>query len=604
MRNCLYATAALAALLPASSHAESAKAPPSAPVAELVVTATRLPTRLDLVTGARVIDRAEIEARQTPFVEDLLSTIPGVQVARNGAFGGLAAIRIRGASPDKTLVLIDGVPVGNASDPNGTFDPASLQTADVERIEVLNGPQGALWGSDAIGGVVSITTREIVGLSAAAEAGRYGTVRGYVGAGLAEDRYALSASVAAMATDGFSKADTGTERDPFRTVSANLSGRLTLNDAIRLEARVRYGASKIAIDGYPPPNYSLGDTDAVDRLRAWQGDLRAIVEAAGLRHTLSVSDYDFRLQERSSYPADNRAERQVFRWTAERDGLVVGAERAETHADLSGRGADDLSVTSAFAVGRFRPWAPLTLTGSLRYDDPDRFQARTTGRLAAAVDVGEGFTLTAAAGQGFKVPTISQVLCDFCYAPPVPLRPERGAGYDLRLGWASPDQRLSAAVTAYRQTVRDQIAYSALHYVNIARTRSKGVEAEADARLTGAWRLKLGYARTDAIDAATGKPLLRVPEQSGSAALFYDHGRWNAAVTVRAESSQADVARDGFSPARRPGFAVADLAGAYRLNDRITLTGRIENLTDKRFEESLGFNESGRALYVGLKLTP
>src|SRR5665213_2226937 len=178
LNSLLFSTAAAAALLPVWALAQEA---PATPIDELVITATRLPTRLDLVTGAHVIDREELEARQAPFLEDVLATIPGVGVTRNGAFGGLAAIRIRGASPDKTLVLIDGVPVGNASEPNGTFDPSSLQTVDIERIEVLNGPQGSLWGSDAIGGVVAITPREIKGVEASAEGGTYGTARGFVG---------------------------------------------------------------------------------------------------------------------------------------------------------------------------------------------------------------------------------------------------------------------------------------------------------------------------------------------------------------------------------------------------------------------------------------
>ncbi|MDB5477038.1 MAG: TonB-dependent receptor [Phenylobacterium sp.] len=605
----LISTAAAAALIPACAFAQAAPPPTAANASELVITATRLPSRLDLVTGAHVIDRAELEARQTPFLEDVLATIPGVGITRNGGFGGLAAIRIRGASPDKTLVLIDGVPVGNASEPNGAFDPSSLQTVDIERIEVLNGPQGSLWGSDAIGGVVSITTRQVTGVNAAFEGGRYGTVRGYVGAGVSEDRYAVSASVAGLKTDGFSKADTGAEADPYKTITANLSGRLTLSDAVQLEARGRYTYSRIAIDGFPPPNFTLADTSDVDAVRAWQGDVRALVDALGWKHTLSLSDYHFWLGENSSFPASNHAERKVWRWTAERGGpadpwgLVLGAERASTTADLSGRGGADLSTTSAFAVGRIAPWRPLTLTGSLRFDDPDRFASRTTGRLAAALDLGRGFTLTASAGQGFKVPSISEVICDFCFAPPVPLRPERAEGYDLRLGWASEDGRITAALTGYKLSVRDQIAYVALRYINIARTRSDGIEAEADAKLTETLRLKLAYAVTDAIDVSTGRDLLRVPRQSGAASLFWTQQRWGAAVTLRAESTQADVARDGFTPVRRAGFAVADLSGSYRLSDQLTLTARVENLTDKRYEESFGFNESGRAAFVGVRVT-
>src|SRR5512141_2975075 len=112
MRSLLLSTAALCALIPAAALADDEPHP----VGELVVTATRLPTRLDLVTGAHVIDRAELEARQTPFLEDVLATVPGVGITRNGAFGGNAAIRIRGASPDKTLVLIDGAPVNDPAE--------------------------------------------------------------------------------------------------------------------------------------------------------------------------------------------------------------------------------------------------------------------------------------------------------------------------------------------------------------------------------------------------------------------------------------------------------------------------------------------------------
>jgi vitamin B12 transporter len=601
----LLSTAATAALLPAAARADD-----PTPAAELIVTATRLPTTVELVTGARVIDRAELEARQTPFLTDVLQTLPGVAVTRNGAFGGVAAIRIRGATGDKTLVLIDGVPVNDPADPNGTFDASSLQSADVERIEVLNGPQGSLWGSDAIGGVVSITTRELKGFEARLEGGSFNTLDGFAGAGVANDRYALSASVAGLSTRGISKADTGTEKDPFRTGTANLAGRLTLSDRLRLEGRLRLTYSDVHIDGFPPPDFTLADTPDRDKSRAWQGDLRAIGEAFGFTHTVSFSGYRLWRRDISDFPAVYTARRQVWRWTAERGGpsdpfgLTLGAERSSTTADLSGRASADLSTTSAFAVGRARPWAPLALTASLRFDDPDRFRARATARLAAAVDVGEGFTLTASAGQGFKVPSISEVVCDFCFAPPVALRPERAEGYDLRLGWTAPDGRLTAAVTGYRLNVRDQIAFVGPRYVNIARTRSSGLEAEADARLSSSLHLKLAYAWTKAIDAATGADLLRVPRQSGSASLFWDRHRWGAALTVRAESSQADVDRDGFSPIRRKGFAVADLAGSYRLTDALTLTARAENLTDKRYEETFGFKEPGRAVYVGVRYRP
>ena len=604
MRYILYATAAFAAA-PACALAQAAAAPTAS---ELVVTATRLPTRLDLVTGAHIVDQAELDARQTPFVTDVLQTIPGVGVARNGAFGGLASIRIRGASPDKTLVLIDGVPAGDPADPNGNFDASQLTTSDLARIEVLSGPQGSLWGSDAIGGVIAFTTREERGLRAEVEGGSFGTVRGALGGGYASDRFAISASATGLRTDGISKAAAGSEKDPFATATANLGGRLTVSDALQLDGRLRYTTSDIAIDGFAPPNFLLGDTPDRNNSHVWSGFGRATLDAFGLTQRISFSGYDIHRRNISSFPSAFRAEREVWRWTAEKGGpadrtaFVAGAERQDTAADLSGRPSLDLSTTSVFGVLRHNLTEALTLTGSLRWDDPDRFKSRTTGRIAGAARLGGGVTLTLSAGQGFKVPTISEVVCDFCFRPAVPLRPERADGYDARLGWASPDGRVTAALTGYRLNVRDQISFSGGRYINIARTRSTGVEAEGDARLTDALRLKLSYSVTDAKDLATGLRLLRVPQRSGAAALFWDQGPWGAALTVRGESSQPDTALDGFSRTTRKGFATADIAGSYKLSERVSLTARIENLADERYQEIFGFGEPGRAGYVGIRV--
>src|SRR5690606_14392545 len=115
--------------------------------------------------GARAIDRETIDRRGAVFAADILSDLPGLSVVRSGAFGGVAQVRIRGAGPGKTLVLIDGVPVNDAAEIEGAFDFGGFDLADVERIEVLSGPQSSLWGSDAIGGVIAVTTRETEGVA-------------------------------------------------------------------------------------------------------------------------------------------------------------------------------------------------------------------------------------------------------------------------------------------------------------------------------------------------------------------------------------------------------------------------------------------------------
>lgn len=592
----LFCTAALAALSTTAIAAPS----PANTVDAVIVTASRLPTDLSLVTGAHVIDHPEIESRGASFVSDLLSTVPGVGVTRAGAFGGIAAIRIRGASPDKTLVLLDGLPIGDPADPSGTFDAGAMQVDDLERIEVLAGPQGSLWGSEAIGGVVALTTRTIDGWRANLEGGSFRTARGFVGAGKVGEAYAVSGSVAGYRTDGISKADTGTERDGMRTLAANLAGRYQVTEGLSLDARLRYTRAKIEIDGFAPPNFLLGDTPDRNNSRAWQGDVRATAEAFGLTHVVSVNGYDLHRNNLSSFPSRFEAQRGVLRWTATRgESFVFGAERQETSADLSSGNSLNLSNTAGFVVGRASA-GPLTVTASARYDDPEAFHAKATGRLALAADFGHGLSAVASAGTGFKTPTISQAVCDFCFAPAVPLRPESAEGYDLRLGWSS--DRITTSITAYRLRVKDQIGYVASRYINIARTGSSGVEAEADVRISSAGRLKISYANLDAIDRTTGASLLRTPDHSGSVAYFWTKNGWSGSIAARGESSQTDTARNGFSRVRRPGFVTADAAVAYELTDSVTISGRIENLTDKRFEEGFGYREPGRAIYFGVRL--
>jgi len=247
----------------------------------------------------------------------------------------------------------------------------------------------------------------------------------------------------------------------------------------------------------------------------------------------------------------------------------------------------------------------LILIGSLRYDDPAAGVGDLTARAGAALAAGGGFTLAASYGEGFKVPTVSQLVCDFCFpaGPSIGLRPERAQGFDLGLTWRSTDGLARASVTAYRLSIRDQIAYTGGRYRNIARTLSKGLEAQGEAALGGGFNLYAAYAYTEAEDRTTSLSLLRVPRHSGSATLSWTGGRIEAAVTARAESSQADTALDGFSRTRRPGFVALDANGSFALTEAVRLTLRVENLLDSHHQQIFGYGEPGLSGYAGVSLS-
>ena len=569
---------------------------------------TRLPTEPQSVLGLTVITEEDIDRRQAVFAADILGDVPGLSLSRNGGFGGVSTVRIRGAAGDKTLVLIDGVVQNDASSPNGGYDFAGLDLADIERVEILQGPQGSLWGSDAIGGVISLTSRELNGLRLGLEGGAYSTVRGTAAAGVADDRFAVNGSLSGYRSDGISKAANGTEDDGFESWSASVGGRVSIGETLTLDGRVRYNAFDADIDGYNA-FFAFGDTADRSQSESWSGFARLRADnLAGLDHSLTVSGYDLQRDNISSFSSSYEAERTAVRYTVGRGGtgdrlaFVAGLERDETEASVSTGDTADLGATSLFGVVRFKPAEPLTLTGAVRYDDPDDFDSETTARLSAAYQVGAGFTLQASWGQGYKVPTISQVVCDFCFpaGPSVGLKPEKADGWDLGASWRSPDDAVFVQVTGYRLEVEDQISYGVGRYVNIDRTTTTGVTAAFDAEF-GAFTVKAAYAYTDAINAITGARLLRVPEHSGSVSLGWSSDRFDTQLTVRAEGEQADSNPSTFSGETRDGFVTADLTGGWKLNGAITFTARIENLADEDYQESLGYGETGRAAYIGIR---
>jgi vitamin B12 transporter len=608
-RSILLSTVALATLLALPALARSPDDGTST-LPEVVVTATRLPAIVADTPGARVIDAATIEQRGAVFAADILGDIPGLSVTRSGAYAGIAQVRMRGAGPGKTLVLVDGVPVNDPSEINGAFDLSGFDLGDIERIEVLSGPQSSLWGSAAIGGVIAFTTREIDGLRAEAEAGSFDTVRSRLALGRANAAWALGAWVSRFDTAGISAADGYPERDGFGSTTAGARGRYRLAPGARIEGTVRWSRSAGDLDGYPAPAYVLADTADTTASEQWSGNGRLLFAAAGLDQQVSVSALDLTRTNAGSFASTFTAERQVYRWQATGAALAgrvdytLGAEHQSDRGSLSTGTAETMGVSSVFGVSRVQVSPRLSLTGALRRDETDGFGGATTGRLSAAWDLDGGFILSGAWGTGFKAPSISQAVCDYCYsASPYPvLRPETADSVELALGWRSVDGRIQGRVTAYRLKVADQITYvfdPATYdsvYVNVDRTRTDGIELEGRALLGGGLDLALAYGWTDAVDRTGGARLLRVPEHAGSATLGWSGARLSGALTVRAEGDQDDAG------GVRPAFVTAGVSGSWVVTSSVSLTARIDNLADRHVQQVFGYGEPGRSGYVGIRL--
>ena len=578
----------------------------------IVVTATRSPLpSWETGTSISVIDAAELQLKQYQFAADALAAEAGLAIARNGAFGGQAALRIRGESSGRTLVLIDGVVVNDPAAPGGGFNFANLDVADIERIEILRGPQSILYGSEAIGGVVSITTKRGAGAPSASlflEGGSFATARGGAGVtGKSGDvDYALSAF--ALTSNGVSRADGGTEADGSDSITATAQLGADLARTLRIETSLRYQKARSDFDGFPPPTFELADTNEHEKSESLLATGRAILSLLDGRfenivtvgyNAIDRANFDTGVETFASQgdrlSADYLARIKAAGWLS----FVAGAESETTHIDASGID-DDVTVNSIFGLAAVKPHERLSITAGARHDDHETFGGATTARATGALRIDEaGLILRGTWGEGFAAPSLFQLnfVCCGGTEPNRDLRPETSTGWDAGFD-KSFGERVVLRAAYFHQVTENLIDFDFLSgaYVNIDATDRKGVEAELAFAPTGDVDLTIAYAYIDATNRFTGAPLLRQPRHAVTAS-----GDWRPTerlrlgATVRYNGDEVDAG----GPIAA--FTRIDVRAAYGLGDRMEVFGRIENASDADYQDVLGYGEPGLSAFAGLR---
>ena len=580
----------------------------------IVVEGSRLnQTEAEIGTSVSIITGEEIEKLGFDFALDAVATAPGVTINQNGSFGGTASVRIRGASSGQTLVLIDGIPVGDPSATDGSFNFAYLDTENIDRIEVLKGPQSTLWGSDAIGGVVSITTkRPGEGLSGSVfgEYGSFNTFRGGASIGNANNIGDFRLAATGITSDGISKADEtngNTEDDGYDSSTVSARGGLNLPNKIRLDGTLLWNDSEMEYDSYVGgAQGSVGDGDERTQSESLSGNISLKVPLLDDRfeNLLMVGYSDITRENYSngvqSYYAEG--DRALYRYQGtfninDMNKLAFGAEREETTAN-----DEESSIDGLFALYEFKPVEKLTLTGGLRADDHDKFGSETTGRLAAAYNPTDQVVLRASWGQGFKAPSLFQstYICTFCglTEPNTNLKPETSEAFDIGLDWRSADGRAQASITFFDQETENMIDFSyTAGYDNIALVESQGIELFGSYRLTDWLSVAANYAYIDAED-GDGNDLSRLPEHSGDIIVSLDpQGPLSGAILMRYNGDETNT-----NGTTLDGWTRVDLTGSYELTNNVELFGRVENLFDEHYQQILGYGTPGLSGTVGLRL--
>lgn len=582
--------------------------------AAIVVTATRLPTRSnELLSDVSVLDRAEIEQAGHATLEQLLARQPGIEFSANGGSGSTTSVFIRGTEGGHALVLIDGLRVGSAT--LGTLSWSRIPLAQIERIEVLRGPASALYGSDAIGGVIQIfTKRGTEGLRVNAEAGigSYGTYS--VGAGLSGGgggwRYSVNGT--SLKTDGFSNirnpANSGfnPDRDGFRndSLAANLSyspmkgheaGLILFHSDGTNKYDSGFSASTAAKNyenSLTVQSYAAYLKNAITA--RWSSTLRiGRTTDDSTNYTNGAATSIFRTdQDQVSWQNDVRLPVGTLLLGWEDLKQKIGGTTAYTRKERDIRSLL-AGWTANIDVHR--------LQANLRRDDNSQFGAHNTGTLAYGYQLATTWRATASFGTAFRAPTFNDLYypLNYGYVGNPNLLPETSRNRELALHHEVGVQHVSA--TWYRNDVKNLISWSGLTSpVNVGQARIEGVTLAYTGFVAG-YDVGGSLDILDAKDATTGNRLARRANERMNLSLGRTRGAWEWRTELQAVGARHD---DNANIKRLGGYALVNLYAAYALSPEWSAFGRANNLFDKRYELAADFATPGANLFVGLRYAP
>ncbi len=576
---------------------------------------------------ATVLNSGEIQARGHAYVADLLRSIAGVSINRSGPAGGLTQLRLRGTEGNHVLVLVDGIEVSNPN--TGEFDFASLRAADVMRVEVLRGEQSALWGSDAIGGVVNIITRSgsyTKDFRMSVEAGSFGTLEGQVSGNVpinfgdidALHVAELSINGNAFTTKGYDVSGLGGEKDGAESRNINIG----INDiwvgkfgGMHLSGKFSAGTAIAEFDADTDFNGRLDNTEAQTETGTKSARITARFEMAGLKNliNLSLSETE-QVTTGTSFQNDTKGKRLQANWAASKSWdfhkLTLLSEIEEESfsnfgGNFGGQNQSNSISNKALAADYSYRKDKITITGSARQDFNGRFDDSLTWRAGAGYAFyGLRGRVRASVGTGVKNPTMTELFGFFpaSFIPNPDLIPEKSLGYNIGYDQRIGDFNLS--VDYFRSDLEDEILtvfnpdFTSTVVNSANDSKREGVELEARGSLGDDIDVRASATFLDAKE--NGVREVRRPEFLASAtATWTPTEQLSFTLSADHTGSQIDTDFATFSRVELPAFTLVGLNAQWNVNDIVTFSLRGDNLLDEDYQEVVGYKSQGRGIYAG-----
>jgi len=593
---------------------------------EVVVTATRLPQALNkTLADTSVLNEQEIRKSGAPDVITLLRSLAGVEVVQTGGMGSVSSTFMRGTNSNQLLVLIDGVRVNSAT--AGTTALEHIMLDSVERIEVVRGNVSSLYGSEAIGGVIQIFTKQGHGdpaLNVSAGFGSYGTQRESAGVSGAVDNTSFRVNAGHIKTDGVSAinpqllpgANPNNNGYDNNTLDAQIKYAFNADHALSASVLSTRGNSSYDVNGtfqnLPTDThnsienldkYSLALEDQLNDM--WHSQVRlsqGVDDNHSYLNGVQSSQFQTRTNQLTWQNNLNIADGQQLSLSAELLGQTVLSDTLFTQITRN---------VNSVLVGYTGEYGAQQVQLNLRQDNYSDFGATNTGLLGYGVAFADSWRATASISNAFKAPTFNDMYYPFqnygfgyTYSGNPNLQPERSVNKEVGLHYSANSQQVH--LVYFDNHIHNLIVGNglpALTYININQAQITGQELSYAGDF-GSSHLKANMTFQNPRDTATGLVLARRAKEFGSVAATHDIAAWNLGVEVRNSGARQDAYYNTNTftntTVTLPSYSLLNLTSSYTIDKRINVTARVDNLTNRNYSEAYGYNTLGRTLFVGL----